>query len=1106
VTGLILILCGTNLLAQEWQTDTLQIAPGDSTLFLSRRFILPESLTIDNADSVTLDPLSGQVLFHAVRPDSVVLIVKYQCLPLDLPLNNIVNPPPRIYSAKEAGQTLSTPVPASKTNYSSEYNDFLKSGTLYRGITLGSQSGLSLQSGLNLELQGKIAEDITIVGTLTDQNIPIQAEGNTQTLDEIDKVFIKVSLPHEQITFGDYEVALRSGTLGNYDRKLQGIFVESNRKTVSNALSGAVTKGQYNNNYFLGEEGNQGPYQLTGRGGATAIIVLAGTEKVWIDGRLLTRGESSDYVIDYSTGEITFTARQIITAESRISVDFQYSDLIYQKNIYLARNSTELLDRKLKISAAVIAETDDKDNPIELTLSKADQKLLKTLGDDASNAYQSTITADSAGSYILSDSILVYVGSGSGTHTATFYNIGENGSYKKVYDGDLTYFKWVDKNDPNTANSEINEAIYLPSKPLKFARGQKLYHVSGEWHPATNLYLQAEIAHSDLDQNLFSPLDDGDNTGNAVNLETKLIVPLATAGRFTVSGRLKQEDWNYNPIDRNQAVEYRRKWDLPSDSTNGERYYEGAVQYALNNTLIINTEGGTYSRGDFNSGRIAASASLRYKWLETCEISEERIQREQTAADNVNWTRRALRLTTRIKSLRPFTTMNYELRDGDTTVADNFRFLEQIYGVGSSGKGRLRWQIQTTMRRDDAADSNKTWIKSTFARNLGLNGQILDWHSFSAQWDYTHRIKQYYARNSADVSVDLLDLSLKMEPRKLPYRWEATLKVEREQSVKKEYRYYYVGDGLGNFIYDSTYADYVPDVQGDYILRIISSSIREPVTSINDGLRFQFNGADLKNPHLQKFLKRISTLTDIRLQQEISNPDGIFSYLNTMIGQVDTNWVNYARSIQQDINLRSLEHGGDLRFRIYISDQVTQTDVRGQEKTGTDEWSLRYRGRLFGKTSIESESSVKVYLRESEINVLRNRDICSYREKMTVSNFIDRIHLIGAEINLAQDSQKGSDPVKSLLTAIRMNYERKITGKGRWKLFLELDKVAVTPKGESIPYEMSNAKKEGLTIGWGTTFEYRIGANLSIRANYEGWNEPDRAVYHIGSCEMRVTF
>jgi hypothetical protein len=105
-----------------------------------------------------------------------------------------------------------------------------------------------------------------------------------------------------------------------------------------------------------------------------------------------------------------------------------------------------------------------------------------------------------------------------------------------------------------------------------------------------------------------------------------------------------------------------------------------------------------------------------------------------------------------------------------------------------------------------------------------------------------------------------------------------------------------------------------PEPQGDYILRILPSSIKVPITSIEDGLRFQFDGAIVKMPIFGDWLKRISTLTDVRLRQEIHDPQGIIKYLATDINQVDTSWANYSRIIQQDVNLRSRERKSDLRF------------------------------------------------------------------------------------------------------------------------------------------------------------------------------------------------
>jgi len=45
-----------------------------------------------------------------------------------------------------------------------------------------------------------------------------------------------------------------------------------------------------------------------------------------------------------------------------------------------------------------------------------------------------------------------------------------------------------------------------------------------------------------------------------------------------------------------------------------------------------------------------------------------------------------------------------------------------------------------------------------------------------------------------------------------------------------------------------------------------------------------------------------------------------------------------------------------------------------------------------------------------------------------------------------------------------------------------------------------------MTVGWGLSIEYRLGKNLSLRCNYEGWNEPDRDIYHFGSAEVRALF
>jgi hypothetical protein len=133
-----------------------------------------------------------------------------------------------------------------------------KSGTLVRGFSVGTNKDFSLKSGLRLQLSGNLSEDIEIVAALTDENTPIQPEGNTERLDELDKVFIQVKHPNAIGTFGDYQIKQRFGEFGVIDKKLQGLMGEFKIDDYSGYLSFAASRGKFNTNNFNGIDAVQG--------------------------------------------------------------------------------------------------------------------------------------------------------------------------------------------------------------------------------------------------------------------------------------------------------------------------------------------------------------------------------------------------------------------------------------------------------------------------------------------------------------------------------------------------------------------------------------------------------------------------------------------------------------------------------------------------------------------------------------------------------------------------------------------------------------------------------------------------------------------------------
>src|SRR5690606_34355447 len=168
---------------------------------------------------------------------------------------------------------------------------------------------------------------------------------------------------------------------------------EKNKTTIESAA--ALVRGQYAKSEFTGQEGNQGPYKLRGGNNELYILIISGSERVYVNGRLLTRGENKDYVIDYNSGEIRFTSLFPITADMRIAIEYQYTDRNY--TCFLGYGGMSHQRKNWQFGGYVYTETDIKNQPLQQNLSKEQVEILKQAGNDpakmmAPSAYEDSFS------------------------------------------------------------------------------------------------------------------------------------------------------------------------------------------------------------------------------------------------------------------------------------------------------------------------------------------------------------------------------------------------------------------------------------------------------------------------------------------------------------------------------------------------------------------------------------------------------------------------------------------------------------------------------------------------------------------------------------------
>lgn len=1025
-------------------------------------------------------------------------------------------------------------------------------GSFGRGISFGNSQDAVFTSNLNLQLSGYLADSIEIVAAITDNNIPIQPDGTTQQLNEFDRIFLQFKKKNWQLSLGDIDLRQQQSYFLSFYKRLQGVAFETTTAitdSISNTtmLSGSIAKGKFTRNIITAQEGNQGPYRLQGANNEFYFVVLANTERVYIDGILMQRGEDRDYVINYNTAEVTFTPKQMVTKDKRIVVEFEYADRNYlNSNIYLT-NETDF-SKKLKVKLAYFSNADAKSSPINQSLDADQKTFLRNLGDSINQAfypsapldtfstgailYKKVDTAYNSGTH---DSIYVYsTNPDDANYALSFIEVGlNNGNYIPDLNGaNGKVYRWVQPvNGVKQGNFEPAVFLVTPKK-------QQVANLGVEYNINKHTVLNTEVAMSNYDVNTFSTIDKANDKGYAAKVNFKNTMPVKGSKKglqLTTSLGYEYVDSRFKPLERLRNIEFTRDWGLPllDNEVVNENIVTAGVQVSDKQSNSLQYQFTEYNRGTgFTGFRHSVTQVQKVKgWLFNNQFSLSNV--DATDSKGYFW-RPTINISRQFAKLKnyviggAYSVERNSIRNkfNDSMATQSFSFTNASAFLKSDPAKPNHWGINW-FTRTNSYPQGPNLVKADRSQNVTLTTDLTKDPRHLVRFTSTYRKLQILdsTLNSQQPEESLLGRAeYQVNIMHGFLTGNLLYEVGAGQEQKRDYSYLEVPAGQGQY----TWIDYNSDgIQqlNEFEVALFQDQAKfiRIFTPTNVYVKASYNTFNYSislNPRaainltkasgMRKFISKINLQSSLQInKKEIADQLVQFNPFkaplnDTSLITLTSNFVNTF-----SFNRFSPKWGFDVTNSHNESKSLL---TYGYESHKLEEWSLRTRwniSRMFalvlaGRTGINAlaTSSAKFDNRNYLIHQYSLEPGITFTKG---TNFRMGLGYKYSDKNNEQGSQEKSKS-NSLNTDIKYNILQSTSINAKFTYsaisFSSID--AVPNPNSSSGYIILDGLQPGKNYLWTLDLTKRLSNNLEFSMQYEGRKPGEARIVHIGRASIRA--